>query len=396
MIFAALPPETISGWMYTGPGAGPMLAAAGGWNGLGSELTSTALAYQSVVTALTAEEWLGPTSMAMATAIAPYVTWMYRTAEAAEHAGAQAMASAAAFESAFAMTVPPPVIVANRAQLAALVATNILGQNSAAIAATEAHYAEMWAQDSAAMNGYAGLAAAAAQLQPLTPPTGPHGAVGGVGAAGAAPASQAGLSQLVTNLPQAMQQLSTTFAGSTGSPAPTNMLSDLFQNFGVSDGTQALTAAAGNIGAWHLFAGIASGIGAEQAEEAGVLPIVASGATWVDATEAADALQPASASLGEAYEVDGLSVPPSWSTAVPAEPEAVTLADAATPAATASGFSIPGGGYGLAAAGGAMAPLAMRARQPGATAAPSKSLLARSRARKRRAARRRAQPTSDD
>src|SRR5262249_31430655 len=43
----------------------------------------------------------------------------------------------------------------NRTQLASLVATNLLGQNATAIAATEAQYAEMWAQDVAAIAGYA-------------------------------------------------------------------------------------------------------------------------------------------------------------------------------------------------------------------------------------------------
>ena len=37
----------------------------------------------------------------------------------------------------FAATVPPPVIAANRALLAMLIATNFLGQNTPAIAATE-------------------------------------------------------------------------------------------------------------------------------------------------------------------------------------------------------------------------------------------------------------------
>ena len=38
-------------------------------------------------------------------------------------------------QAAFAATVPPPVIAANRAQLMTLIATNFLGQNTAAIAA---------------------------------------------------------------------------------------------------------------------------------------------------------------------------------------------------------------------------------------------------------------------
>ena len=50
-----------------------------------------------------------------------------------------------------AFLVHPTPVAANRATLAALVATNVLGQNAPAIASTEAHYAEMWAQDATAM-----------------------------------------------------------------------------------------------------------------------------------------------------------------------------------------------------------------------------------------------------
>ncbi len=51
--------------------------------------------------------------------------------------------------------LPPATVVANRGQLVTLVASNLLGHNAPAIAATEAQYAEMWAQDAAAMFGYA-------------------------------------------------------------------------------------------------------------------------------------------------------------------------------------------------------------------------------------------------
>ena len=71
----------------------------------------------------------------MAAAATPYVAWMSATAGQAELAGAQAQAAAAAYEAAFAMTVPPPLIAANRAQLMMLVATNFFGQNTPAIAA---------------------------------------------------------------------------------------------------------------------------------------------------------------------------------------------------------------------------------------------------------------------
>ncbi len=170
MDFAGLPPEINSARMYSGPGSGPMMAAAAAWDGLASELQSSAAAYSAAISGLTAGAWLGPASQLMAAAAAPYAAWMASTAIQAGQAGAQAKAAAGAYEAAFAMTVPPPVVAANRSQLLMLVATNILGQNAAAIAATEAQYAEMWAQDVAAMESYASSAAAASTLTPFTQP----------------------------------------------------------------------------------------------------------------------------------------------------------------------------------------------------------------------------------
>jgi len=167
--FAALPPEVNSALMYAGPGSGPMLAAAAAWDGLGSELSLTASAYGSVISDLVAV-WLGPSSIAMAAAAAPFVSWLAASAGQAEATGAQAMAAVAAYEAAFAMTVPPPVIAANRALLAMLVATNFFGQNTPAIMATEAQYMEMWAQDAAAMYGYQAASLTASTLAPFVVP----------------------------------------------------------------------------------------------------------------------------------------------------------------------------------------------------------------------------------
>ncbi|MGB8387272.1 PPE family protein [Mycobacterium sp.] len=183
--FAALPPEINSARMYSGPGSASMLAAAAAWNMMAAEMRSAAASYGSVVSGLTSESWLGPSSMLMSAATAPYLAWLSSTATQAEQAGVQANAAAAAFESAFAMTVPPPVIAVNRAQLAALVATNVFGHNTAAIAAIEAQYAGMWAQDAAAMNGYASASSAATQLTPLTAPQSPTNADGVAGQAAA-------------------------------------------------------------------------------------------------------------------------------------------------------------------------------------------------------------------
>lgn len=147
-----------------------MLAAAAGWDGLAAELSTAAAGYGSIVTELTSSPWVGPASAAMMAAAAPYVAWLGVTAEQADQAGMQARAAAAAYDVAFAMTVPPTMVAANRALLAVLVATNFFGQNTPAIAATEAEYAEMWAQDAVAMYGYAASSATASVLNPFTEP----------------------------------------------------------------------------------------------------------------------------------------------------------------------------------------------------------------------------------
>src|SRR5271163_4290431 len=170
--FAARPPELNSALIYSGAGAGPLMAASSAFNNLSSELSSNAASYESVISQLTGSEWQGPSSEAMAASAQPYIGWLNTTSGQLREAATQAMASAAAYETAFSASIPPPVIAANRATLAALVATNILGQNTPAIAANEAMYGEFWAQDATAMYGYSAAASAASSaLTPLTDPT---------------------------------------------------------------------------------------------------------------------------------------------------------------------------------------------------------------------------------
>jgi PPE-repeat protein len=168
--FGLLPPEVNSGRMYSGPGPGPLLAAAEAWDSLASDLGFASTGYGSTLSELTSSSWTGPTSSAMTAAVTPYVDWLSTTAAQAEETANQARAAVAAYEAAFAMTVPPPAIAANRATLMALIATNFLGQNTPAIMATEALYVEMWAQDAAAMYSYAAASAAAAQVTPFVAP----------------------------------------------------------------------------------------------------------------------------------------------------------------------------------------------------------------------------------
>jgi PPE-repeat protein len=170
--YGLLPPEINSARMYAGPRSGALWAAAAAWDTVAAELGATASSFQSTVSSLTGGPWRGPASTAMATAATPYVQWLTATSAHAEAVAIQTRLSAGAFETAFAATVPPEIVAANRALLMTLIATNILGQNTAAIAATEAEYAGMWAQDVTAMTGYdlATTAAGAAQTPFSAPP----------------------------------------------------------------------------------------------------------------------------------------------------------------------------------------------------------------------------------
>jgi PPE-repeat protein len=257
MDYGALPPEINSARMYAGPGAGSMLVAAAAWDGLAADLNSTAASYGSVISGLTDESWQGPASTSMAAAATPYVTWMSATAAQVEQAANQARAAAAAYEAAFAMTVPPTVVAANRAQLMALIATNFLGQNTAAIMATEAHYGEMWAQDAAAMYGYAANSAAASTLAPFTPPkstTNPAGLTGQSAAVAQAAGTTAGshaqtvASTSLSTVPQTLQGLSQPTQTASG-------LSSLVTGNGAAMATSGASGASGSVSALSSLAG---------------------------------------------------------------------------------------------------------------------------------------------
>ncbi len=156
----------------------------------------------------------------MVAAASPYVAWMSVTAGQAELTAAQVRVAAAAYETAYGLTVPPPVIAENRAELMILIATNLLGQNTPAIAVNEAEYGEMWAQDAAAMFGYAAATATAtATLLPFeeAPEMTSAGGLLEQAAAVEEASDTAAANQLMNNVPQALQQLAQPTQGTTPS-----------------------------------------------------------------------------------------------------------------------------------------------------------------------------------
>src|ERR1700761_9415091 len=202
MSFMMFPPEVNSALMYSGAGSGPLMAAASAWDELAADLETTAASYQAIVQQLTGGPWLGPSSASMASSTAPYIAWLQGSSIQAAQTSAQARLAAAAYEGAFDATVPPSVIAANRALLAALVATNFLAQNTPAIAATEALYMEMWFQDGLTMDTYA-LASTQATVLPEQTPA-PATSDGGT-SANAAAAAQSTANSITTDLQALLQ-----------------------------------------------------------------------------------------------------------------------------------------------------------------------------------------------
>ena len=336
MDFGMLPPEINSGRMYTGPGAGPMLAAATAWNELAAQLHSSAVSYSSAISGLTAG-WQGPSSAMMASAAAPFTAWMSATATQAEQAATQARAAAAAYETAFAATVPPQIVAANRALLMSLIATNFLGQNTPAIAATESHYAEMWAQDAAAMFGYAGSSAATTQLTPFTEPprtTNPAGAAGQAAAVAHASGTAAGMNaQTLPSLTSAMPELVQSLATPATPADPPSLLSIISSLTGP---LSPLSLGGIGLGGYLLstepygLASVGSSVAA-LSQKVSALPSAGSGLLeggLGSGTRLVGSTTEVSAGMSNAGLVGRLSVPPGWASAAPAiKPVAMVLPD---------------------------------------------------------------------
>lgn len=305
MDYLSSPPEITSTKIYSGPGSEPMAVAASAWSALAAELKSVAASYRTVINQLTAEEWLGPASATMATAAAPYINWMELTAAQAEQAANQGRAAAAAYETTRAMIVPPIAVMANRQQLQQLVATNILGQNTPSIAATEAEHGEMWAQDTMAMYGYHAQSSQATKLSDFTAPPNPTNpgaeASTGTAAPSAPPASNA--LQNLLRLP--------------GSAETTNVADDILKDPTYNLANQGLNQVISNANlhsnnlcaVWRGISGVLGlqKLGADMAKGASGAASAASGAAGA-----------ASAASGAAGSLGGLSVPPSWT--VPSAP----------------------------------------------------------------------------
>jgi PPE-repeat protein len=352
MSFMFFPPESNSGLMYSGAGSGPLMAAASAWGELAADLEATATSYQTVLAQLTGTTWLGPTSARVAAATAPFVEWLQGSSVQAAQTSAQASLAAAAYEGAFTATVPPAVVAANRSLLAALVATNFLGQNTPAIAATEALYMEMWVQDGLTMDTYAVTSQQAVMLPQQTPA--PNTSDGGISAGTAAAAqsttnSASGIGSLGN-----LESLLTSGIGSWGTDLEslltsglTNVLGDLgvptslsspivsaLTSTGLGSATSSLLPIQGAYYATmfasmpaKMLISMSNSMSASQAMQAGNQAMLADVSSLVDGKMKAMLASISgqmrgfgstiSAQLASSHRLGGLSVPNGWASSAP-------------------------------------------------------------------------------
>lgn len=311
MSFVTLPPEVNSALIHAGAGATPLCAAAAAWEGLAAELWSSASAFDGVIAELAGGPWTGPASTMMVAAAAPYVGWMSSAAGHAQSAAGQARAAATLFDAALTATVHPAAVTANRVSLVSLVATNLLGHNTPAIAATELDYEEMWAQDVAAMAGYqAGAVSVAAALAPPAVPPTIVTDVASQALSGISSALQSVVSSVPVESLASLAQLAT---------LPVSMLLSPMMSLAQSVNGAGLASAAG--------------LGAE-------VPTLAGKAAAGTPLSGAGGLGPAvAAGLGKGRLVGALSVPASWAGSMPdrTAPTALSALSAPPGSAVSSG-----------------------------------------------------------
>jgi PPE-repeat protein len=333
MEFTTLPPEVVSALIHSGPGAESLIEASSAWQRLGTNLEDSAGIYSGLLSSLT-EAWRGPSSLAMAQAVDPYLTWLRTTAQQSRQTASSVLAAAAAFSVVHATVVPVSQVAANRTRLAHLLATNTFGINLPAIAETEDQYQGMWANNSAAMSRYQAASTQATRTLPqfssprsITNPNGvaaqanaapttvASSSAARAAAAAAAPAADPpsdpinlGLADPTTGYFGLANQWGNQFISSG---YPFNMLSYIAQTQ-TAQGIQS----------------VGSDIGTGLSEGEGALGTVPEG---VGALGAAGLSAEPTAAIGAGVSIGQLTAPPAVVGLLPATQAPVQLASAATP-----------------------------------------------------------------
>ncbi|KZS65799.1 PPE family protein [Mycobacterium pseudokansasii] len=171
-VWFGCPPEIHSALLSAGPGPAPLVAAGAEWLSLSAQYAETAEELGTVLAAVAAGAWQGPSAELCTAAYAPYLAWLMQASTDGAAAAAAHEATTTAYTAALATMPTLAELAANHATHAILLATNFFGINTVPIAVNEADYVRMWIQASTTMSDYAAATATALATTPhiLPPP----------------------------------------------------------------------------------------------------------------------------------------------------------------------------------------------------------------------------------